>query len=122
MPAAGATLLEGRMAEAIIGGTLLLVFQDVVGFVDFLELRLAVLVAGIAVRMPLHRQLAIGGLELAIACGALDLEDFVKIALGHQIRVPVPESFRQKYTPGLSPGVFCFSIAPRMRCRSRRPI
>jgi hypothetical protein len=66
--------------------------------------------------MPFHRQLAIGGLELAIACGALDFEDFVEIALGHQIHVPVPEAVRQKYTPGFSPGVFDFSIAPRMRC------
>ena len=48
------------MAEAVVGGALLLVLQDVVGLVDFLELCLAVLVAGIAVGVPLHRELAIG--------------------------------------------------------------
>ena len=33
-------LLEGLMAEAVVGGALLRVLQDLVGFVDFLELQL----------------------------------------------------------------------------------
>ncbi len=61
---AGPALLERRMAEAVIGGALLLVLQDVIGLVDFLEVRLAVLVAGIAIGMPLHRELAVRRLHL----------------------------------------------------------
>ena len=52
------------MAEAVIGGALLAVLQDVVGLVDFLELVLAVFVARIAIGMVLHGELAERGLEL----------------------------------------------------------
>ncbi len=62
--AAGPAVLEGGMAEAVIGGALLGVLQDLVGLVDLLEAVLAVLVAGIAVGMPLHGELAERGLEL----------------------------------------------------------
>ena len=78
-----AALLERGMAEAVVGGALVGVLEDVVGLVDFLELVLAVLVAGIAVRVTLHRELAIGRLELGVARGALDRQDFVVAALGH---------------------------------------
>ena len=44
-----AALLERRVAVAVVGGALLVVLQDVVGLVDFLELRLGLLVARIAV-------------------------------------------------------------------------
>ena len=57
--AAPGPLLESGMAEAVIGGALLVVLEDVVGFVDVLEFLLGVLVTGIAVRVILHRQLAI---------------------------------------------------------------
>ena len=58
------------MAEAVIGGALLIVLQDVIGFVDFLELRFGLLVARIAVGVKLHGQLAIGLLQL-LRAGAL---------------------------------------------------
>src|SRR5581483_3890799 len=61
-PAAARALLEGGVAEAVIGGALLAVLEDLVGFVDFLETDFAFGVAGIAVRMPLHRELAKGRL------------------------------------------------------------
>ena len=114
-----AALLEGGMAEAVIGGALLGVLEDLVGLVDFLEVVLAVLVAGIAIGMPLHRQLAEGGLELAVARGALDLENFVVAALGHHRIPPVMhvaasspdlmpavthDSFKNRCTPGSEPG------------------
>ena len=51
-------LLEGGMAEPVIGRALVAVLQDVIGLADFLELDLAILVARIAVGMPLHRELA----------------------------------------------------------------
>src|SRR5437870_2362542 len=79
----GAAVLERRMAEAIVSGALLLVLQDVIGLVDFLEMVFAILVAGIAVGMPFHRELAIGRLHLRVGRGALDAEDLVVIALGH---------------------------------------
>ena len=81
--AAAAALLEGGMAEAVIGGALVAVLQDLVGLVDFLEAVLAVVVARIAIGMKLHRQLAEGGLQLGLAAGALNAEDFVVVALGH---------------------------------------
>src|SRR5258705_3204937 len=85
-------LLEGRVAEAVVGGALLLVLQDVVGLVDFLELRLALLVAGIAIGVPLHRELAIGGLEFAVARAALYFEEFVVVDLGHASAPPTTNS------------------------------
>src|SRR5690606_33683845 len=60
---AHAAILEGGVAEAVIGGALLGVLQRVVGLVDFLEFVLRVGVPGIAVGMIFHRQLAIGPLE-----------------------------------------------------------
>ncbi len=60
--AAKPAVFEGGMAEAIIGRTLVRVLEDLVRLVDFLEAELAALVARIAVRMPLHRELAEGGL------------------------------------------------------------
>ena len=70
-PAAHAVLERG-MAIAIIGGALVRVLQDLVGFVDFLEAVLGVLVARIAIRMAHHRLLAESGLDVTVACGALD--------------------------------------------------
>ena len=63
-------VLECGMAETVIGGALVAVLEHVIGFVDFLEFVLAILVAGIAVGMPLHRELAIGGFQFAVVRGA----------------------------------------------------
>ena len=70
--AAAHAVLECGMAETVIGGALVRVLEDLVGLVDFLEAMLGVLIAGIAVRMTLHRQLAEGGFDVGIARGALD--------------------------------------------------
>ncbi len=76
-----AAALEGGMTEAVVGRALLLVLEDVVGFVDLFELVLAGRVARIAVRMILHSELAVGLLEgLGIGIAA-DPEQFVKILL-----------------------------------------
>ena len=80
---AGAAIGEGRVAEAVVGGALLAVGEDLVGLVDFLELDLGVLVAGIAVRVALHRELAEGGLQLRLAGGLADAQDLVVVALRH---------------------------------------
>ena len=75
-------LLERSMSEAIIGGALVAVLEHLVGLVDFLELDLALRIAGIFVRMPLHRELAEGRLQLRIVGGAVDFKGFVIAALG----------------------------------------
>ncbi len=54
-----AALLERSMAEAVIGGALLIVLEDVVSLVEILEFLLGALVTRIAIRVILHRELAI---------------------------------------------------------------
>ena len=68
------------MAEAVVGGALLRVLQRLVGFVDFLEPVLAGMVAGIAVGMELHGELAERGLELLFVGALLHAERFVEIS------------------------------------------
>jgi hypothetical protein len=77
-------LLESGMAEAVIRRALVAVLQDVIGLADFLELVFGGLVARIAVRMPLHRELAIRRLDLGIGRGARDAECFIVAGLGHR--------------------------------------
>jgi hypothetical protein len=77
------------MAVAVIGGALLAVLENLVGFVDFLEFHFAGGVARILVRMPFHRQLAEGRLELAVVRVPLNFQGFVIAALGgHQSNPP----------------------------------
>ena len=57
-------LIEGGMAELIVGGTLLPVGQNVVGFADFLEFLFGGSVIRILVRMVFHGQLSIGLLDV----------------------------------------------------------
>ena len=80
--AAAHALLERGMAEAVIGGALVAVLQDFIGFVDFLELDFAGGIARILVRMPFHRELAERRLELGIVRGPFDFQGFVIAALG----------------------------------------
>jgi ABC-type branched-subunit amino acid transport system ATPase component len=80
--AAGA-VLEGGVAEAVVGGALLLVLEDVVGFADFLELRFRLGVAGVAVRVVLHGELAVRLLEVVGAGVAGGAQCAVVVGLGH---------------------------------------
>ena len=84
LAAAPCSVLEGAMAEAVIGGALLIVLQDVIGFVDFLEFVLGRLVARIAIRMILHGQRTIGLLELIGVRLARDAERFIVILFCHR--------------------------------------
>jgi hypothetical protein len=74
--------LERGMAEAVIGGPLLVVLQDVIGLVDFLEAHFGGVIAGIAVGMEFHRQLAIGGLQCRPVTAPGDLKGLVITTLG----------------------------------------
>jgi len=70
------------VAEAVIGGALVAVFQDFIGLVDFLELHLAGGIARITVRVPFHRELAERRLQLGIVGVTIDFKGFVIAALG----------------------------------------
>ena len=77
------------MAVAVIGGALVAVLQDLVGFVDFLEADFAGGIARILVRMPFHRELAERRLELGLVRVPFDFQGFVVAALGgHQSNPP----------------------------------
>src|SRR5690606_25199089 len=82
-----AAVLEGGMAEAVVGCALLRILQRLVGFVDFLELVLAGVVAGVAVGMELHGKLAERNLEFLLVGAFLDAERFIEISL-HVVAVP----------------------------------
>ena len=88
--AGAAAVLEGGMAEAVIGRALLRVAQALVGGVDFLELDLGGLVAVVAVGMELHGELAEGRLQHLVVAASRHAEDFVEIALAHSLLSPTP--------------------------------
>src|SRR5579871_281354 len=74
-------VLERGMAEAVRGRALLVVFQDVVGFVDFLELHFSAVIVRIAIGMQFHRELAKGRFDLRDRGALLAAEGFVIAAL-----------------------------------------
>src|SRR5690606_29414739 len=63
--AAGAAI-DGRVAELVVGGALLLIGKHFISFVRFLEVVLCLFVARIAVRVVLHRHSAIGFLDIGV--------------------------------------------------------
>ena len=75
--------LEGPMAEPVIGGLFLRVLQDVVGFVDLLELVLGCLVSGIGVRMILLGELAESALEFPLVGPFADAQNLIEITFRH---------------------------------------
>src|SRR6267143_3765422 len=74
--------LQPRFAEPVVGGAPLGVAEYLVGLGDLLELRFGsfLLPRGDAVGMMLHRELAIGLLDLAVVRVALDPQDGVVVA------------------------------------------
>jgi hypothetical protein len=78
-------LIDARVPELVVGGALLRVRQDLVGFLRLLELLFGVLVLAIlrAIRMMLHRELAKGLLDLVFRSVAVDAQHLVEIAFGH---------------------------------------
>ena len=96
--AVAAALLEGGMAEAVIGRALVAVFENLIGLGDFLEADLAVGIAGVLVGMELHRKLAIGALEIGVGRAAFDAQHLVIASLGHG-RSPQPVSVSPRTIP-----------------------
>ena len=76
-------ILQAGMAVAIVGGALLRVAQDAVGFGGLFELLFGIRVVRVAVRMILQRQLAVGGFHLAVVRVPADAEDFVIVSFRH---------------------------------------
>ena len=78
-----AVVFKGGMAEAVIGGALLIVLQDVIGFVQFLEIVRRFRVVGIAVRMVLHGQFAVSLFQLIRRRAAFDPQNLIIIFFAH---------------------------------------
>ncbi len=79
--ASGGALSESGMPKAIVGGPLVGIHQDIIGFAEFLEFFLGVRVVRVLVRMKFDRELAISALHLFPGGRSLDRQDFVVIAL-----------------------------------------
>ena len=77
---AAAIARDSSVAEAVIASTLLRVSQHRVGFAALFELLFRIRIVGIAVGMALHRQLAVGALDLLVGGGAAHAQDFVIVA------------------------------------------
>jgi len=75
---------EGLVAEAVVRGALVGAAEHLVGLAQLLELVLRRFIAGILVRMVLHRQLAVGLLDLLRGGAAFDAQDVVIIAFGRR--------------------------------------
>jgi hypothetical protein len=74
------------MAELIVGGALLRIGQGFVGRLGLLEFFFGLLVVRIAVRVMLHRQPAIGLLDLVFGGVARHSKGFVQVFLGHGLK------------------------------------
>ena len=83
--AAAEVRVDAGVAVLVVGRALLRVGQHLVGFLGLLELLLGLLVvvALVAVRVVLHRQLAIGLLDLLVGGVLRDAEHLVVVALCH---------------------------------------
>ena len=80
---AGGALLEGGVAETVVGGPLLVVAEGLVGLGYILEFLFRRGVPGIVVRVVLHGQLAVGLLDRLAAGLPVDPEEGVKILFSH---------------------------------------
>src|SRR5579871_1486864 len=82
-PAHGRLRIDAGMAETVVRGTLGRVAQDFVRLLRFLELLLGPFILRIAIRVVLHRELAIGLFDRFFVSVAIDAEHFVVVALCH---------------------------------------
>src|SRR5579859_3082356 len=71
---------DALMSEAVVARALVAIHQDAVSLGGLFELYLRLGTTGIAVRMVLHRQFAIGALDLLLAGGSAYSQNLVVIA------------------------------------------
>ena len=81
---------QNRVAEAIIGRALLRVLEAIVGGADRLELGLVFLAPGVTVRVMLHREPAVGGLDRRPIRVTAHAEQFVKVRFDRRHIGPAP--------------------------------
>src|SRR5580698_79946 len=74
---------EARVAVLIIDRALACIAEHLGGLLGFLEFVLGLVIAGIAIRMELHRQAAIGLFDICFGGRLRDIQNFVVIALRH---------------------------------------
>ena len=79
----GGRRINARLAETVIGSTLLFVRKHGIGFADSLELFLRRLVARVSVRVILHRETAVGLLNFVGTCSAANAEQLVIVLISH---------------------------------------
>ena len=77
------------MTIAVVGRALVRIAQHLVGLAGLLELLFRRMIARIAVRMILERQLAIGALQLLVAGIARNAQHLVVICFAHSVFKPV---------------------------------
>src|SRR5690606_30833799 len=88
-PASAHALLERGMAEAVVGRALLRILQAFVSRAYGLELVLVLLAPAVAIRVILHRQLAVGRLARRAVRVAGDTENLVTIRF-HRVHACTP--------------------------------
>ena len=81
--AAAHALFERGMAVLVVHGAFFFVGQGVVGFLNFFKFFFRLFVAGIAVGMVFHRQLAVGFFDFVVARTARHAECCIKILVAH---------------------------------------
>ena len=70
-------------AKLIVELALFRILQNLVGFVDFLELLLGALVAGIEVRMVFFCKLLVSSGYRVLVCGTIHAQELVVILIGN---------------------------------------
>jgi len=81
----GAPMGKGGVAEAIVGGTLIGVHENIISLPQLLKFFFRMRILRIFVRMELHCELAISALDLLVGDVSLDAKHFVIVAFlrGH---------------------------------------
>src|SRR4030081_1324954 len=77
-------MFEGGMTVAIVSRPFLRIRQRLIGFVQFLELKFGLRIAGIAVGMTLHRRLAEGRFHLGVRAAFGNAKNLVIVPSHHR--------------------------------------
>ena len=114
--------LEAREPELVVGRPLPVVGEHLVRLGGLLEPLLGRVVAGVAVRVVLDRELPVRPLDLVLRGSLLNPEDFVEVALGHRLRrAPAVDHLVVDVLGGLAPASRLRAPSRAARCRFRGP-